>query len=120
MMPPGGVTTGRGAGERGDPGADPVGSGERCACTRGRGMVMAVPKGEFMGMFGPPAQIRPDGSFSIGGLSPNTYTVQVMGPSGPDNEYASAEVTISGDDVTAVQLVATKPILVSGRVIVDP
>ena len=84
------------------------------------GMVMAVPKGEFMGMFGPPAQIRPDGSFSIGGLSPNTYTVQVMGPSGPDNEYASAEVTVSGDDVTAVQLVATKPILVSGRVIVDP
>ena len=84
------------------------------------GMVMAVPKGEFMGMFGPPAQIRPDGSFSIGGLSPNTYTVQVMGPSGPDNEYASAEVTVSGDDVTAVQLVATKPILVAGRVIVDP
>ena len=84
------------------------------------GMVMAMPKGEFMGMFGPPAQIRPDGSFSVSGLSPNTYTLQVMGPTGPDSESASAEVTVSGEDVAGVQLVATKPIIVTGRLIVDP
>ena len=84
------------------------------------GMVMAMPKGEFMGMFGPPAQIRPDGSFAVSGLSPNTYTLQVTGPMGPDSEYASAEVTVSGEDVTAVQLVGSKPIVATGRLIIDP
>src|SRR5919201_3672435 len=91
--------------------------------SRGRpmaGMVMAMPKGEFVGMFGPPGQIRPDGSFSVSGLSPNTYTLQVTGPMGPDSEYASAEVTVSGEDVTAVQLVGSKPIVASGRLVVDP
>jgi protocatechuate 3,4-dioxygenase beta subunit len=83
-------------------------------------MVMAVPKGEFMGMFGPPAQTRPDGSFSVGGLSPNTYTLQVMGMPGPESEYASADVTVSGDDVTGVQLVGSRPVVATGRLIVDP
>jgi hypothetical protein len=81
-------------------------------------MVMAFPKGEFMGMFGPPGQIRPDGSFTISGLSPNTYTLQVNGP--PDSEVASADVTVNGEDVTAVQLVGSKPIQASGRIVMDP
>jgi hypothetical protein len=85
------------------------------------GMVMAMPRTDsMMFMFGPPGQIRQDGSFSIGGLAPGSYVLQTNGMGGPDAESASAEVTISGDDVTGVRLVASKPSIASGRVIVDP
>jgi hypothetical protein len=83
------------------------------------GMVMAMPRNESMFMmFGPPAQIKADGSFQIGGLAPGRYSLQVRGPMG-DGEGASADVTVSGDDVTGVRLVATKPSAITGRVIVD-
>ena len=83
------------------------------------GMVMAVPRGDsVMMMFGPPAQIKPDGSFAINGLAPGVYTLQTNGPGG--NESASAEVTIGGDDVNGIRLVASPPSTASGRVIVDP
>jgi hypothetical protein len=85
------------------------------------GMVMAMPRGEsMMMMFGPPGQIRPDGSFSIGGLAPGTYVLQTQGMSGPDGESASTEVTLSGDDVSGIRLTGSKPSTVAGRVIVDP
>lgn len=84
------------------------------------GMVMAVPRGDsMMMMFGPPAQIKPDGSFVVSGLAPGRYMLQVRGPSG-DGEGAYAEVTVSGDDVNGLRLVATKRSTVTGRVIVDP
>ena len=84
------------------------------------GMVMAMPRGDsMMMMFGPPGQTKPDGSFSIGGLSPGSYVVQTQGNSGPDGESASTEVTINGDDVNGVQLVGSKPSKATGRVIVD-
>lgn len=83
------------------------------------GTVMAVPRGDsVMMMFGPPGQIKPDGSFTIGGLAPGTYMVQTNGPGG--NESASAEVTVSGDDVNGIRLAAALPSTASGRVIVDP
>ena len=83
------------------------------------GMVMAVPRGDsVMMMFGPPAQIKPDGSFAINGLAPGIYMLQTNGPGG--NESASAEVTIGGDDVNGIRLVASPPSTASGRVIVDP
>jgi protocatechuate 3,4-dioxygenase beta subunit len=84
------------------------------------GMVMAVPRGDsVMMMFGPPGQIRPDGSFAIGGLAPGTYMLQTQ-PNGPGgNESASAEVTVGGDDVNGIRLVASLPSTASGRVIVD-
>ena len=82
------------------------------------GMVMAVPRGDsVMMMFGPPGQIRPDGSFAISGLAPGTYVLQTNGPGG--NESASAEVTVGGDDVNGIRLVASPPSTASGRVIVD-
>ena len=82
------------------------------------GMVMAVPRGDsMMMMFGPPGQIRPDGSFAISGLAPGTYVLQTNGPGG--NESASAEVTVGGDDVNGIRLVASLPSAASGRVIVD-
>ncbi len=83
------------------------------------GMVMAVPRGDsVMMMPGPPGQIKPDGSFAIGGLAPGTYVLQTNGPGG--NESASADVTVSGDDVNGIRLAASPPPTASGRVIVDP
>ena len=84
------------------------------------GMVMAMPRGDsMMMMFGPPGQIKPDGTFSIGGLAPGTYVLQTQGGGGPDGESASAEVTLSGDDVSGIRLVGSKPSTASGRVVVD-
>jgi len=85
------------------------------------GMVFAVPRGDsaFMGI-GQPAQIKPDGSFVVGGLTPGRYVLQVRGMSGPDGEVAYAEVTVSGDDITGLRLTASRPSVVSGRVLVDP
>jgi len=87
------------------------------------GMVMPVPRGDtMMMMFGPPAQIKPDGSFSIGGVAPGRYMLQVMGMGGPmtDSEVAYAEVTVSGDDITGLRLVGSRRSVVTGRVLVDP
>jgi protocatechuate 3,4-dioxygenase beta subunit len=82
------------------------------------GMVMAVPRGDsMMMMFGPPGQIKPDGSFVVSGLTPGRYILQVRGPS--DGEGAYAEVTVTGDDMDGLRLTATKPSSVTGRVIVD-
>ena len=84
------------------------------------GMVMAVPRTDSMMMtFGPPAMIKPDGSFIVSGLAPGRYMLQVRGPTG-EGEGAYAEVTLSGDDVNGLRLVASKPSTVTGRVIVDP
>ncbi len=84
------------------------------------GMVMAIPRSDSVLMMpGPPGQIRPDGSFTISGLAPGTYTLQSQ--SGPgDNESAVAEVTVSGDDVNGVRLVGSKPSTASGRIVVEP
>jgi hypothetical protein len=71
-----------------------------------------------MMMFGPPGQIKPDGSFAISGLAPGAYVLQTQG-GGPDGESASAEVTVSGDDVNGIRLVASRPSRATGRVIVD-
>ena len=83
------------------------------------GVVMAMPRGDsMMMMFGPPGQIKPDGSFSINGLAPGTYMLQTQG-GGPDGDSASTEVTVSGDDVDGIRLVASKPSKAAGRIIVD-
>jgi len=84
------------------------------------GMVMAVPRGDSMFMgFGPPGQIKPDGSFVISGLTPGRYMLQVRANFG-DGESAYAEITVSGDDLDGIHLVTSKPSVVSGRVLVDP
>jgi hypothetical protein len=70
-------------------------------------------------MFGPPAQIKPDGSFVVGGLAPGRYMLVVRGPMG-DGESAYLDLAVSGDDIDGIRLVASKPAVVTGRVIVDP
>jgi len=85
------------------------------------GGIMAFPKAEsVMMMFGPPAQIKPDGSFTLSGLTPGEYVLQTNGPGAGAGDYASAEVTINGDDVNGIRLVGSPPLTVSGRVVVDP
>jgi len=85
------------------------------------GMVMAMPRGDqAMVMFGPPGQIKADGSFVLGGLAPGRYMLQVRGGMGGDGESAYLDITLSGDDVTGLRLVGSKPSVVTGRVLVDP
>jgi hypothetical protein len=84
------------------------------------GFVFAMPRGEsMMMMFGAPNQVKPDGTFSVGGLAPGTYVLQTQGGNSPDGESASTEITLGGDDITGVRLVGGKPSIASGRVIVD-
>jgi len=85
------------------------------------GAIMAFPKSESFMMFGPPAQIKPDGSFVVNGLTPGEWVLQTTGPgAGAGGDYASAEVTINGDDVNGIRLVGAPPLTVSGRLVVDP
>jgi protocatechuate 3,4-dioxygenase beta subunit len=85
------------------------------------GMVMPIPRGDSMTfMFGPPAQIKPDGSFVLGGLAPGRYMLQARAMGGQDAEAAYLDLTVNGDDINGVRLAATRPALVTGRVIVDP
>jgi hypothetical protein len=89
----------------------------------GNGMIMAASRNSgFMG--GPPlmTQVRPDGTFLLGNVAPGDYVLRTMGPpAGPGgaSESAIATVTVNGADVTGVQLVPTRPVIVSGRIILD-
>jgi hypothetical protein len=68
-------------------------------------------------------QVRPDGSFTINGLAPGEYTLQlqsnVSNPLGGPPDFASTVVTVAGEDVTGVRLVTTRMSAATGRVIVD-
>jgi hypothetical protein len=82
--------------------------------------------GQSSGVFNTiPGPIRPDGSFVINGLTPGDYTLQLLPQNGPngsfgaaDAEYASADITVDGNDVTGIRLVATKPSTISGRIVI--
>jgi carboxypeptidase family protein len=68
-------------------------------------------------------QVRPDGTFTIVGIAPGDYTLRVqrMGPPSPDGpETAMASITVNGEDISDVHLVAAKPSKITGRVVVDP
>jgi hypothetical protein len=88
------------------------------------GFVMLIQlsaNGMFMG--GPGAQIRPDGSFSVGGLAPGDYVLRAMSAfGGPDAlaNAAMAKVTLNGADVDGLRLVPTAPSTISGRIVIDP
>jgi carboxypeptidase family protein len=89
-----------------------------------RGTVMAQSNGaELLNTI--PGPIRPDGLFVINGLTPGSYTLQLLLQNGPngnfgaaDAEYASANVTIDGSDVTGIRLVPIKPSTIAGRIII--
>jgi hypothetical protein len=83
------------------------------------GFIMMLQRsgGGFMGSGG--GQVRPDGTFSIGGVAPGEYTLQVNAP-GDSAEFAAADITVAGDDLSDVQIVGTKPVTVTGRMVIDP
>src|SRR5262245_19796408 len=79
------------------------------------GMVMVMPKstnGAMMvgGMLN--GAIRPDGTFTVNGVTPGEYTLRANGPQGPGSqpETLTASVTVSGDDVSGVLLAVTPPV----------
>ena len=84
-------------------------------------MIMVMQSNVGFGSMSSNAQVRPDGTFTVGGLAPGTYTVraQRMGPMVDGQEAATATVTVTGDDITDLHLVAAKPTMLTGRVIVD-
>jgi len=89
------------------------------------GMVMAMPRGNTAGMFFGPSgntPIRPDGTFTLSGLPPGEYVLRAnvggMGFGDGTPEFATAEVTVNGEDVTGVRLTTSKLVTLSGRVVV--
>jgi carboxypeptidase family protein len=68
------------------------------------------------------ALVQPDGSFTIGGLTPGEYRLLVrgipmLGSSEPAT--ASAVVTVGGDDVTGVRIAAGRPVIATGKVVLS-
>jgi hypothetical protein len=67
-------------------------------------------------------QIRPDGTFAIANVAPGEYTLMAQMPGGlpgEPGESATATVTVSGEDVSGLQLVGSRMVTATGRVIVD-
>ena len=93
-----------------------------------RGTVQAFARTTMLGG-GPigiqPGPIRPDGTFTINGLTPGDYTLEVPnqpalgGPAAPpgEQEYASLDISVNGD-VSGVRIVSTKPSNVTGRIVI--
>ena len=83
------------------------------------GMVMAMERSGAMFMtVRSLGQIRPDGSFTVSGITPGNYILRVGLP-GMGDETAIANVTVTDGDVNDVQLIAGKAAAISGRVLVD-
>ncbi len=69
-------------------------------------------------VYTPGGQIRPDGSFAIGGLVPGEYTITAQGDR--IREFASQPLVIAGDDIAGIRLVGARPSKVTGRIVLDP
>ena len=79
------------------------------------GQVRIIPRGENLTVFGfGGGPIRPDGSFTVDGVTPGTYTLQASAA----EESANADITVTGD-LDDVHLVGTAPVSASGRLVVD-
>ena len=65
------------------------------------------------------ASTRSDGTFVISGVPPGEYALRAS-VQGQQEEYALADVTVAGGDVSGVQLVATKSTPIRGRIVFEP
>jgi protocatechuate 3,4-dioxygenase beta subunit len=79
-------------------------------------MVLTTPKASTQAINIFPTAVRPDGQFTITGLAPGEYVLRSGSPAGAA-DVAFAEVTVSGSDVSGVQLVMTKPSTIRGRIV---
>jgi len=83
------------------------------------GFVMVMQRDVGMGfMTMPGGQIRPDGTFTVNSLPPGEYRLQATagGGFGDAPEVASLPITVAGDDITGVRLIAVKASSLSGRI----
>ena len=88
-----------------------------------RGNVQAVPHAAIgLPLALSPGRVNADGSFTISGLAPGDYTLQVQVPVAPgttESEFASTVVTVPGaDDVTGINMMTAKPSTLSGRLVI--
>jgi hypothetical protein len=87
----------------------------------GGGMVMVVQRSGGGFSMNPGGMIRPDGTFTTGGLAPGDYTLQangMPGAAGFDNsEFATADISVAGDDITGVRLVSLRQSTLTGRIV---
>jgi len=67
---------------------------------------------------GASAQVRPDGTFTLGGVTPGDYNLRVSLQGAPD-ENATADITVTNADLKDVEIVATKPSTIRGRVVFE-
>jgi protocatechuate 3,4-dioxygenase beta subunit len=81
------------------------------------GIVMALERGGVGIAVRSPSQVRPDGTFTIGGVTPGNYFLRIGMP-GLD-ETAIAPVTVTDGDVDNVQLIAWKSSTIRGRILID-
>ena len=82
------------------------------------GMVSVSPKtlvggSGFMGF-----PVRNDGHFRIGSLTPGEYTIRANSSSSAD--AATVDVTVSGTDVSGVQITLARPSTIRGRIVFTP
>ena len=86
------------------------------------GVVMVMSSGGFGFSMSPSMTIRPDGTFTINGLSPGDYTVraQSFNATTTEPEGAMAKVSVNGEDITDLHIVGVKPSTARGRLVVDP
>ena len=85
-----------------------------------RGMVMVMQTSGFV-TINMASSTGPDGTFTLNGLAPGEYTLRAQqGVPGTDIEMASLTLTVGSDDITGLQLVASRPSVVHGQVVVDP
>ena len=88
--------------------------------TVNRSQMFEGPSGSSsFGMAG--AKVSPDGSFLIKDVAPGEYRLSIRAPNGKDGpiEGATVTVTVMGDDVSGVTLVASTGGTLVGRVVTD-
>jgi hypothetical protein len=87
------------------------------------GMLTVIQRSGATGVNAMGTPIRPDGSFSLSSVAPGDYTLraQIIGPGGPmpgtPGQIASADVTVTGEDITGIVVAPPRLVKVSGRVV---
>ena len=86
------------------------------------GFITVIQRTGTMMFAGAGSQVRPDGSFTVSNVSPGDYTLaaNASGGFGATGETATAQVTVSGDDINGLRLMGVKLSTLTGRIIVDP
>jgi len=75
---------------------------------------------DFRMSMGAANQVRDDGTFTLSDVAPGEYVIQARSfGASPDDEVASTPITVTGEDISGLALVATKGTVIRGRVVLD-